>query len=158
MRHDYLRIIYANDCASGARIAGQRRSALVSTRVGAGLHKGWRWVSQGWALVSTRVGAGYHKGGRWLALFCTMLLSSIKLNPAHPCLSFSCLPLPSLSSFHSLLFFLSFPSFSFLFPSFSFLFSLSSLNFCPQSLSPISFCLIFAKNRRNKDCLWTKRR
>lgn len=148
MRHDYLRIIYANDCASGIQAAHRQ----------------------------------------WFALFCTMLLSSIKLNPAHPCLSFSCLPFPFLflpslafpfpafpfSAFPSLSFpfsalpflpFLSFsslfplfPLFSFLFPSFSFLFSLSSLNFCPQSLSPISFCLIFAKNRRNKDCLWTKRR
>ena len=105
-----------------------------------------------------------------------MLLSSIKLNPAHPCLSFSCLPMPSLSfsfpffSFSCLpfpfLFFFCLPAFpslafpfflsllfflfSFLFSSFSFLFSLSSLNFCPQSLSPISFCLIFAKTEETK--------
>lgn len=115
---------------------------------------GLRWFAQGLALVSS-------------VLYDAAEQHQTEPSAPLPSLSFFCFPFPFSAfpcpclPFLSLLFFLSFSS---LFPLFlslslySFLFSLSSLNFCPQSLSPISFCLIFAKNRRNKDCLWTKRR
>lgn len=127
MCYDYLSIIYANDCARSVRLANRRRSALFRTR------------------GSSVLPSGLLCSAQRLALFCTMLLSSIKLNPAHPCLAFSCLPclfLPS-SPFLASLFFLSSSLFSFPFPFFSFLFSLKS--FCPLLLLPIFFCLIFAK-------------
>lgn len=145
MRHDYLRIIYANDCASGIQAAHRQ----------------------------------------WFALFCTMLLSSIKLNPAHPCLSFSCLPfpflfLPSLAFPFPAFPFPAFPSLSFSFSAFPclpflpfFLFSFSPLfslslfflsffsflsKFLPAILVVYFFLPYLCKNRRNIDCLWTKRR
>ena len=141
MCYDYLSIIYANDCARSVRLANRRRSALFRTR------------------GSSVLPSGLLCSAQRIALCCTMLLSSIKLNPAHPCLSFSCLPLPlpSLSSFHSLLFFLSFPSFPFSFPLFLSFFSFLS-KFLPAILVAYFFLPYLCKNRRNKDCLWTKRR
>lgn len=144
MCYDYLSIIYANDCARSVRLANRRRSALFRTRGSSVLPSGLLCAAQR------------------LALFCTMLLSSIKLNPAHPCLAFSCLPclflaflafscLPRLSLLPYSSFLLPFSPSFFLF--FSFLLKVFA-HFC--------CCLFFlpylCKNRRNNVCLWTKRR
>ena len=123
MCYDYLSIIYANDCARSVRLANRRRSALFRTR--------------GSSVLPSVLLCSAQR----LALFCTMLLSSIKLNPAHPCLFLPSLPFPAFLAFPC------FPILPFFFPFFLpfsfFLFSLKS--FCPLLLLPIFFCLIFAK-------------
>ena len=146
MCYDYLSIIYANDCARSVRLANRRRSALFRTR------------------GSSVLPSGLLCSAQRLALFCTMLLSSIKLNPAHPCLflpslpfpaflAFSCLPCLSLLPYSSFLLPFSSSLFSFPFPFFSFL-----LKVFATFVVAYFFLPYLCKNRRNNVCLWTKRR
>ena len=144
MCYDYLSIIYANDCARSVRLANRRRSALFRTR--------------GSSVLPSVLLCSAQR----LALFCTMLLSSIKLNPAHPCLAFSCL----LCLFLAFLAFSCLPRLSLL-PYSSFLLPFSPsfflfFSFLLKVFAHFCCCLFFlpylCKNRRNNVCLWTKRR